>query len=416
MQTSRKTERLFNLLIMLLVQSATSPRTGSARSSTPTRGTRRSRRCSSVTRRSCAASASRSRSAASTRTSTTSPATGSAPTSGPPRDRADGRRGRRGRARHQGVGPRPAGGATTEAVRKLTAYGVPVDVAALDIGDPRIGADEPAFDVFWAAALERTRSCSTTAGPGVSRRPGTCSRGGSCGSRAAGTPWGGTPTATTSGSSGCRGSSGRRGWTAARQLHHPARHRHPRDRASGSRRRRPPRPPRAGAPGAGAVLRRQRGVRRGRRGRARRRGLGPAGAAAGSLDARRADRARARPGGRGAGEVRDEVVRGCARWPGGAHHDVGQGAPAARRTRWPACCGWCPSSTRATGSGSTTPRGPWASTATQVLADLKVLLMCGLPGGYPDDLIDVDLDALETPRVTASSASPTPTTSLGRCG
>ncbi len=33
---------------------------------------------------------------------------------------------------------------------------------------------------------------------------------------------------------------------------------------------------------------------------------------------------------------------------------------------------------------------------TQVLADLKVLLMCGLPGGYPDDLIDVDLDALET--------------------
>ncbi len=32
----------------------------------------------------------------------------------------------------------------------------------------------------------------------------------------------------------------------------------------------------------------------------------------------------------------------------------------------------------------------------QVLADLKVLLMCGLPGGYPDDLIDVDLDALES--------------------
>ncbi|MBB3044754.1 WYL domain-containing protein [Nocardioides soli] len=35
--------------------------------------------------------------------------------------------------------------------------------------------------------------------------------------------------------------------------------------------------------------------------------------------------------------------------------------------------------------------------AEQVLADLKVLLMCGLPGGYPDDLIDVDLDALEEP-------------------
>lgn len=30
----------------------------------------------------------------------------------------------------------------------------------------------------------------------------------------------------------------------------------------------------------------------------------------------------------------------------------------------------------------------------QLLTDLRVLLMCGLPGGYPDDLIDVDLDAL----------------------
>jgi len=33
----------------------------------------------------------------------------------------------------------------------------------------------------------------------------------------------------------------------------------------------------------------------------------------------------------------------------------------------------------------------------QVVKDLKVLLMCGLPDGYPDDLIDVDLDALEGP-------------------
>lgn len=36
-------------------------------------------------------------------------------------------------------------------------------------------------------------------------------------------------------------------------------------------------------------------------------------------------------------------------------------------------------------------------TPDQLLGDLKVLLMCGLPGGYPDDLIDVDLDALEGP-------------------
>jgi proteasome accessory factor C len=33
----------------------------------------------------------------------------------------------------------------------------------------------------------------------------------------------------------------------------------------------------------------------------------------------------------------------------------------------------------------------------QLVSDLKVLLMCGLPGGYPDDLIDVDLDAIEGP-------------------
>lgn len=32
-----------------------------------------------------------------------------------------------------------------------------------------------------------------------------------------------------------------------------------------------------------------------------------------------------------------------------------------------------------------------------LVSDLKVLFMCGLPGGYPDDLIDVDLDAIEGP-------------------
>ena len=35
------------------------------------------------------------------------------------------------------------------------------------------------------------------------------------------------------------------------------------------------------------------------------------------------------------------------------------------------------------------------TTPKQLVKDLTVLLMCGLPGGYPDDLIDVDLDALE---------------------
>jgi proteasome accessory factor C len=36
------------------------------------------------------------------------------------------------------------------------------------------------------------------------------------------------------------------------------------------------------------------------------------------------------------------------------------------------------------------------STPEAVLSDLRVLFMCGLPGGLPDDLIDVDLDAIES--------------------
>ncbi len=45
--------------------------------------------------------------------------------------------------------------ATSGAVRKLTAAGVPVDVGALDLVEPRLGADEPAFDAFWEAARDR---------------------------------------------------------------------------------------------------------------------------------------------------------------------------------------------------------------------------------------------------------------------
>lgn len=46
--------------------------------------------------------------------------------------------------------------ATTDAVRKLTAAGVELDVAALDLVQPRLGADEPAFEVFLEAAQERS--------------------------------------------------------------------------------------------------------------------------------------------------------------------------------------------------------------------------------------------------------------------
>jgi proteasome accessory factor B len=46
--------------------------------------------------------------------------------------------------------------ATTEAVRKLTAFGLPVDLSALDVVQPRLTADEPSFDVFWEASQDRT--------------------------------------------------------------------------------------------------------------------------------------------------------------------------------------------------------------------------------------------------------------------
>ncbi len=45
--------------------------------------------------------------------------------------------------------------ATTEAVRKLTASGVDVDVAALDLVQPRLAAEEPSFDVFLEAVQQR---------------------------------------------------------------------------------------------------------------------------------------------------------------------------------------------------------------------------------------------------------------------
>ena len=45
--------------------------------------------------------------------------------------------------------------ATTEAVRKLTAAGASVDVAALDLVEPRLAAEEPSFDVFLEAVTNR---------------------------------------------------------------------------------------------------------------------------------------------------------------------------------------------------------------------------------------------------------------------
>jgi proteasome accessory factor B len=45
--------------------------------------------------------------------------------------------------------------ATTDAVAKLTAAGLDLDLGALEIAQPRLSADEPSFDVFWEATLTR---------------------------------------------------------------------------------------------------------------------------------------------------------------------------------------------------------------------------------------------------------------------
>ncbi|GAB2862751.1 helix-turn-helix transcriptional regulator [Nocardioides pacificus] len=45
--------------------------------------------------------------------------------------------------------------ATSEALKKLAAAGLPVDLTALDLVEPRLTADEPAFDAFWEATQER---------------------------------------------------------------------------------------------------------------------------------------------------------------------------------------------------------------------------------------------------------------------
>jgi proteasome accessory factor B len=63
--------------------------------------------------------------------------------------------------------------ATTEAVRKLTAAGADVDVAALDLVEPRLAAEEPSFDVFLEAVQSRTPvrfDYRTSGGPEVTAR------------------------------------------------------------------------------------------------------------------------------------------------------------------------------------------------------------------------------------------------------
>lgn len=47
--------------------------------------------------------------------------------------------------------------ATSEAVRKLTAAGIDVDLAGLDLVQPRLTADEPSFEAFFDAVHDRVR-------------------------------------------------------------------------------------------------------------------------------------------------------------------------------------------------------------------------------------------------------------------
>ena len=102
--------------------------------------------------------------------------------------------------------------ATTEAVRKLTAAGVDVDLTALDIVEPRLSADEPSFDVFWEATQERSAVVFDYARAGEDTAPAAaCSRGAWCATPGAGTSWASTSTAARSGSSGSPGCRARPG-------------------------------------------------------------------------------------------------------------------------------------------------------------------------------------------------------------
>jgi proteasome accessory factor B len=56
--------------------------------------------------------------------------------------------------------------ATADAVTKLRSAGLPVDVSALDLVEPRLTADEPAFDAFWQAAQDRREVVFDYARPG----------------------------------------------------------------------------------------------------------------------------------------------------------------------------------------------------------------------------------------------------------
>ena len=108
--------------------------------------------------------------------------------------------------------------ATSDALVKLKAAGVTVDRAALDVVQPQLTAEEPAFEPLWDATRTRTpvRFAYRTLLGAPRPPPGTCSPGAWCPTAAAGTSPATTPTATSRGCSGSPGSRARSAPTASR--------------------------------------------------------------------------------------------------------------------------------------------------------------------------------------------------------
>ena len=134
-----------------------------------------------------------------------------------PRDHPGVRRGRRRRARHEGLGARPARGGDDR--RRQQAH------RGRHRPRPRSPRHRPAAAHRRRAVVRRLLggdpgpprpSPSTIGDPGTTpRSPATSSRGASSASPAGGTPWASTPTAARSGCSASRASSGRPGRPAA---------------------------------------------------------------------------------------------------------------------------------------------------------------------------------------------------------
>ena len=285
--------------------------------------------------------------------------------------------------------------ATTEAMRKLAAQGVEVDTSRLDLVPPSLRAEEPAFDACWEATQKRRVISFDYRRPGedVSHRRLQ--------------PWGVVRSSgrwyvvghdldrraervfrlsRVQGKVSLTGKSGAYDvppGTDVKAVAHGLVAPQPRRRGD---RAGPP----AGRGGAAAPGHPHRGGRRRPR---RPHGVGPPhrerpgprpgrlGAVAGSRrlrrGARRAARRRGRPAARGGvvttpkpavHAAREQVGRLLALVPYLHQHGEVRISEAAEAL---------------------------GVDAEQLDKDLRVLFMCGLPGGFPDDLINVDLDALE---------------------